>query len=68
MNQFLEQCLDRPATFTLNPTDGSGTRSTVLIQAKYIPVDMQILPRESINSASLSFPSSPFLSFLPRRS
>ncbi|GAA5974459.1 hypothetical protein JCM11641_003227 [Rhodosporidiobolus odoratus] len=53
MNQFLEQALDRPATFSLPATDGSGARSTVQIMAKYIPVDMQILPRESINNSGL---------------
>ncbi|GAA5948387.1 hypothetical protein JCM10213_004407 [Rhodosporidiobolus nylandii] len=55
MNQFLEQALDRPATFTLQPTEGNGhgARSTVQIMAKYIPIDMQILPRESINNSGV---------------
>lgn len=50
MNVFLETCLDKPSTFTL--TDGNGgARNTVTIAAKYIPIDMQILPRESINNS-----------------
>lgn len=50
MNEFLETCLDKPSTFTLTDTNG-GSRSTVTIAAKYIPIDMQILPRESINNS-----------------
>lgn len=50
MNVFLEACLDKPSTFTLTDSNG-GSRSTVTIAAKYIPIDMQIEPRESINNS-----------------
>ncbi|GAA6019595.1 hypothetical protein JCM10207_006938 [Rhodosporidiobolus poonsookiae] len=53
MNHFLEQSLDRQATFTLTATDGTGARSSVQIMSKYIPVEMQILPRESINNSGV---------------
>ncbi|GAA5874962.1 hypothetical protein JCM1840_007163 [Sporobolomyces johnsonii] len=52
MNTFLEAALDKQATFTLTAPDG-GARSTVVIAAKYIPVEMEILPRESINNSGL---------------
>ncbi|GAA5961362.1 hypothetical protein JCM21900_006679 [Sporobolomyces salmonicolor] len=52
MNTFLEAALDKPATFTLTAPDGSA-RSTVVIAAKYVPVEMEILPRESINNSGL---------------
>lgn len=70
LNAFLETCLvstqtgigftilstsssqDKPGTFTLN--DSSGNRSTVVIAAKYIPVDIVLEARESVNSQSLS--------------
>ena len=50
MNEFLETCLDKPATFTLTDPNG-GSRCTVTIACKYIPIDMKILPRESINNS-----------------
>ena len=50
MNEFLENTLDKPFTFSLLPTDGGGPRSTVTIMSKYIPVEMQLLKRESINN------------------
>ncbi|GAA5987383.1 hypothetical protein JCM10908_001933 [Rhodotorula pacifica] len=50
MNEFLENTLDKPFTFTLQPTDGYGSRSTVTIMSKYIPVEMQLLKRESITN------------------
>ncbi|GAA5844845.1 hypothetical protein JCM11251_007345 [Rhodosporidiobolus azoricus] len=53
MKDFLEQALDRAATFTLPATDGTGRRSTVQIMAKYIPIDMHILPKESINNSGV---------------
>ncbi|GAA5849255.1 hypothetical protein JCM8547_006494 [Rhodosporidiobolus lusitaniae] len=53
MNTFLEQALDRPATFALAPMEQGHGKSTVLVQAKYIPVEMQILPRESINNSGV---------------
>lgn len=40
---------DKAATFVL--TDGmGGNRNTVVISAKYIPVDITLEPRESVNS------------------
>ncbi|BGP71461.1 Tricalbin-2 [Rhodotorula toruloides] len=53
MNDFLENTLDKPYTFTLLPTEGHSSRSTVTIMSKYIPVDMQILPRESVNNSGV---------------
>ena len=50
MNEFLENTLDKPFTFSLLPTDGGGPRSTVTIMSKYIPVEMQLLKRESITN------------------
>lgn len=50
MNEFLENTLDKPFTFSLLPTDGGGARSTVTIMSKYIPVEMQLLKRESITN------------------
>lgn len=42
---------DKPANFTLTDSNG-GNRSTVRICCKYIPVPMELDPRESINSES----------------
>ncbi|GEM08900.1 tricalbin [Rhodotorula toruloides] len=53
MNDFLENTLDKPYTFTLLPTEGHSSRSTITIMSKYIPVDMQILPRESVNNSGV---------------
>ncbi|BGP49470.1 Tricalbin-2 [Rhodotorula kratochvilovae] len=53
LNTFLEETLDKPATFTLLPTEAGGARSTVTIMSKYIPVEMQILPRESVNNSGI---------------
>lgn len=41
---------DEPATFTLKNEDGENT-STVELQARYVPVEVTLDPRESINSA-----------------
>ncbi|KAK4700199.1 hypothetical protein P7C70_g6053, partial [Phenoliferia sp. Uapishka_3] len=48
MNEFLEAALDKPATFILG--EGSA-RNTVTIAAKYIPVDIVLEPRESVNNS-----------------
>ncbi|GJN90164.1 hypothetical protein Rhopal_003163-T1 [Rhodotorula paludigena] len=53
LNEFLEQTLDKPATFTLVSPEPGGPRSTVTIMSKYIPIDMQILPRESVNNSGV---------------
>ncbi|CAE6385055.1 unnamed protein product [Rhizoctonia solani] len=47
--QFLEEALAGPAQFTLTGPDGKNT-STVRIQAKYVPVEIKLDPRESINN------------------
>lgn len=47
---FLEDALDKVATIVLEPIEVGHARSTITIMAKYIPIDMQILPRESIKS------------------
>jgi len=39
---------DRRSTFTL--TNDEGKRSTVIIEARYVPVPVKLEPRESINS------------------
>ncbi|KAK4047503.1 Tricalbin-2 [Microbotryomycetes sp. JL221] len=50
VDTFLEACLDKQATFTLMDNMG-GSRSTITVMAKYIPIRMQIEPRESINNS-----------------
>ncbi|KAH7345115.1 tricalbin [Rhizoctonia solani] len=47
--QFLEEALAGPKTFTLTDQDGKNA-STVRIQAKYVPVEIKLDPRESINN------------------
>ncbi|KAM0786716.1 hypothetical protein ACM66B_002158 [Microbotryomycetes sp. NB124-2] len=49
VDAFLEACLDKPATFTMTDPAG-GSRSTITVMAKYIPIHMEIEPRESINN------------------
>ncbi|KAG8744411.1 hypothetical protein FRC10_010189 [Ceratobasidium sp. 414] len=46
---FLEQSLAGPTTYTLTDQDGKN-KSTVKIQAKYVPVEIKLDPRESINN------------------
>ncbi|CCO26784.1 Tricalbin-3 [Rhizoctonia solani AG-1 IB] len=50
--QFLEEALASPKTFTLTDQDGKNT-STVNIQAKYVPVEIKLDPRESINNMGI---------------
>lgn len=50
LKEFLDRCLDKPASFKLADPMG-GHQSEVTLQAKYIPVDIAIEPRESVNSA-----------------
>ncbi|KAG8734045.1 hypothetical protein FRC12_018670, partial [Ceratobasidium sp. 428] len=47
--EFLEKSLAGPTTYTLNDQDGKY-KSTVKIQAKYVPVEIKLDPRESINN------------------
>ena len=47
---FLDQCFNRPADFMLSQADGSN-RSVIRMTARYVPVDITLEPRESINSA-----------------
>ncbi|KAK4049600.1 Tricalbin-2 [Microbotryomycetes sp. JL201] len=49
VDTFLDACLDKPGTFTLTDPAGSS-RSTITVMAKYIPIYMEIEPRESINN------------------
>ncbi|SCV70224.1 BQ2448_1618 [Microbotryum intermedium] len=49
VSQFLTSCLDKPFTFTLTDPNG-GSRNTVTMAAKYIPIDMELEARESINN------------------
>ncbi|TFK76782.1 tricalbin [Pluteus cervinus] len=49
---FLEETLKGPQTYTLVNPD-TEARSTVVIEARYIPVPVQLQPRESINNQGL---------------
>jgi Ca2+-dependent lipid-binding protein len=40
----------QPTTFTLSSPGNGGERSTVLLSARYVPVQIALEPRESINS------------------
>ncbi|KAG9128333.1 hypothetical protein FRC07_000841 [Ceratobasidium sp. 392] len=50
--EFLEKSLVGPATYTLVDQDGRN-KSTVKIQAKYVPVEIKLDPRESINNMGI---------------
>ena len=50
---FLEQAMSGPTKFTLADEDERRT-SVVEIEARYVPVDIKLEPRESINSKSES--------------
>ncbi|KAI5124397.1 hypothetical protein M0805_008282 [Coniferiporia weirii] len=49
---FLEQTLSGPAKFTLTDQDG-GKPSTVEIETRYVPIDITLEPRESINNMGM---------------
>ncbi|WVF68009.1 hypothetical protein IAT40_002771 [Kwoniella sp. CBS 6097] len=46
---FLEQCIRGPAEFVLKHTDGSNL-STITLSARFVPVDIVLEPRESVNN------------------
>ncbi|KAG0700683.1 C2 domain-containing protein [Suillus ampliporus] len=48
---FLNATLDRRSSFTLTNEDGHS--STVEIEARYVPVPVKLLPRESINNQGM---------------
>jgi Ca2+-dependent lipid-binding protein len=50
---LVEQCLDSSKEFTLLAPDGSGRKSTVLLSARLVPVDIVISPRESANNMGI---------------
>ncbi|CAE6457960.1 unnamed protein product [Rhizoctonia solani] len=50
--QFLEEALAGPTTFNLSGQDGKNA-STIRIQAKYVPVEIKLDPRESINNVGV---------------
>ncbi|GAA5958373.1 hypothetical protein JCM3765_004810 [Sporobolomyces pararoseus] len=50
---LLEDCLDKVATITLEPVEVGHSKSTITLMAKYIPIEMEILPRESIKNAGI---------------
>ncbi|KEI37230.1 uncharacterized protein L969DRAFT_53729 [Mixia osmundae IAM 14324] len=52
MDTFLGDCLDKPHDFVLTGPNGAF-RSTVTIQARYVPVAIQIEPRESVNNCGV---------------
>lgn len=47
--EFLEQALNKEATFILTDPKNGG-RSSVKMSARYIPVNIQLAPRESMNN------------------
>ncbi|OXB34399.1 transmembrane protein [Cryptococcus neoformans] len=49
---FLERCINAPYDFVLTEPDGSN-RSTVQIAARFVPVDIVLQPRESINNMGI---------------
>lgn len=49
---FLERCIDAPYDFILTELDGSN-RSIVRIAARFVPVDIVLQPRESINNMGI---------------
>ncbi|WVQ85964.1 hypothetical protein IAT38_008132 [Cryptococcus sp. DSM 104549] len=49
---FLEQCITAPTDFVLTQPDGSH-RSTVKIAARFVPVNIVLEPRESINNQGI---------------
>lgn len=50
---FLDQALNKEATFILSDPKGSGGRSSVKMSARYVPVDIQLAARESINDQGM---------------
>jgi Ca2+-dependent lipid-binding protein len=46
---FLERCLNQPSDFMLSEADGSN-RSVIRMSARFVPVDIVLEPRESINN------------------
>ncbi|ORX40969.1 C2 domain-containing protein [Kockovaella imperatae] len=46
---FLEKCMKKSCDFLLSQADGSN-RSMITLSARYIPVDIKLEPRESINN------------------
>ena len=46
---FLEQCLTKPADFLLSQADGSN-RTVIKMSARFVPVNIKLEPRESINN------------------
>ncbi|WWD07266.1 hypothetical protein V865_005363 [Kwoniella europaea PYCC6329] len=48
-HELLEQCIRGPADFLLSQPDGSN-RSIVRLAARFVPVDIELEPRESINN------------------
>ncbi|THH27082.1 hypothetical protein EUX98_g7106 [Antrodiella citrinella] len=47
---FLQQTLEGPATFTLQDPDDEDKSSTVVIEARYMPVEITLEARESVNN------------------
>ncbi|WVW80773.1 hypothetical protein I302_102759 [Kwoniella bestiolae CBS 10118] len=48
-HEFLEQCIRAPSDFLLSQPDGSN-RSVVRLAARFVPVKIDLEPRESINN------------------
>ena len=47
--EFLERCMQGPQDFTLSLADGSN-RTTIRMAARYVPVQIQLEQRETINN------------------
>lgn len=47
--EFLDQALNKETTFVLSDPKGGGDRSTITMSARYIPVQIQLEARESMN-------------------
>ncbi|CCM00332.1 uncharacterized protein FIBRA_02362 [Fibroporia radiculosa] len=48
--QFLQKALDGPTTFTLMHKEDDEKKSTVEVEAQYVPVPIKLEPRESVNN------------------
>ncbi|BEI84326.1 hypothetical protein CcaverHIS002_0409300 [Cutaneotrichosporon cavernicola] len=51
--EFLDQALDKEATFVLSDPKGGGGCSSIKMSARYIPVEIQLAARESMNDQGM---------------
>ncbi|KAI0666337.1 tricalbin [Trametes maxima] len=50
---FLQKTLDGPAEYTLVDPDDEDKKSTIRLEARYLPVPIKLEPRESVNNQGL---------------